>query len=252
MNVIQKIANITQSHPLVIVVVFLLTVVSSSIGIWQVVTENEKLKHQAKFLMSPSDIKKVVSDTAREVTEHYNTYNIDSAYLVKSDVKQKNDALTVSFYFEHKVNFPEGDYLPEKAIHNQQFIQAAALFAASLEKVYKGTVVPSTVVFEGSSDTILGDKKVGVYQGRFDEIDENVVINGVKTRIHLKPNSVYTNAELAVLRAISVYTTFKSQLQKYGVNLAQSNIEFIANEHKKYGIENRYGKVIFKINTSEF
>ena len=206
----------------------------------------QKLEEQVKSSISLSDVRSIAKLVAQESVKLYND-RPKSLYLVQSETEVKDNNIIVQFYFEYKVNFTKGTYLPDDGIQSARFVEAAAVFALSLNKIYKGKVIATSVVFEGSADTILGSKKVDAYGGSFGEIKESALINGENRIINIYPNDTITNADLAFLRAYGIYRSFASILDDHGLTLDKSTVKFVANENKKYGSENRYGKIIFKI-----
>ena len=212
------------------------------------------IQSQLNEVQKINNIEAVVNKTALIIDNKYPTSDKPDSSILKTEIINQGNTLNVSFPFESKIFFRETSYSDSGMVERDNFIRKILIFTATINDICKGAVRPSVVVFEGSSDTAgksqstMGDKKVGIYEGEFGEINEgNIIINGARKSIRLKTNDTLTNEELALMRAYSVYKTFDEELKKRDIYLDKNLVKFIAKETAGYDDKNRYGKVTFKI-----
>lgn len=213
-----------------------------------------ELEERLARLEPLNTIGETVRRTANETAIYYADKK-DNSINFNHEVIEDNDSVSANFYFDKKIFFQETHYNTQHAIEKEKFIEALITFTKSLGKVCKGNARPSSVTFEGSSDTsgkkesTLGDRPIQIYQGEYGEIDVNAKINGQNKRVHFKKDDLLNNSELAFMRGYGVSYLFRDELKKRGVVIPENIIDFIGQEVNGHGEENRYGRITFKIDS---
>lgn len=197
---------------------------------------------------------KIIAEIAEEAKGDFCS---SSKYPFEANVKilergAQND-IEAEFYIDSKVNFKMGKYTIDQAYQKTCFIDVIGTF---LKKVKAQTLeyneLEITGLFEGGADTVI-KSYVGKYKGELGStvVIDKALVNGIEVSKSFHEGKSITNADLALLRAYSVYATFRSLADSNAMNLTKRQVNFIANEYQKRGTGSRFGKIIVKLHRKE-
>lgn len=263
-----NISKLLKEYPIIIIISFvalILSIYQLTVGSAKDVQYNalkdkvvslefakQTLSNNLDNAVSKNDLFKMAKEVADTVVNQYSS-ELSKDYKLKSKTYRNNNIVTSDFYLEHKVEFPQGDYLLEEAYKSSKLIEAMVSYVILINKIYKDEGITKSykfeALFEGSADgNNLGGKNVGKYNGEYGIIQtKNVIINGEKVDISLYPNDNLDNIKLDFLRSYSVYKSFREYAKDLPGQIFDSEIKFIAQESENKGKEYRYAKIIVNI-----
>ena len=168
-------------------------------------------------------------------------------------IEKGNDSINAEFFIESKVNFKVGKYTIDQAYQETCFIEAIGKFIKDVKsKTLEYNDLQIIGVFEGGADTVT-KSYVGSYKGELGSpiVIHDAMVNGKNVNRSFHKGEKITNADLALLRAYSVYATFMSLADSNAMKLTNRKVHFKANEYKKDNRSNRFGKIIIKLHRKD-
>jgi hypothetical protein len=169
----------------------------------------------------------------------------DLPFEVKTEQTKTPEGIAVSFYIESKVNFKPGNYSMKDAYQGACFTQALGKFIQDIKNArLEFSTLDVRAAFEGGADAYVPRNLV--YDGQFDGdvVRDHVLVDGEAKDIRIPAGSKISNADLAFLRAYSVYHHLRQQAADgKAIPLPEGDFSFKANQSGERGAKYRYGSI---------
>lgn len=216
------------------------------VGINSLLEVLDSKKEELEKLKIPKIIEKIAKNSKGDFC---NSTEFPFEAKVKVVEDDQNNGINAEFYIQSKVNFKKGKYTIDQAYQKTCFIEVIGNFIKDVkQQTLEYNSLQITGLFEGGADTVA-KSHVGQYKGELGStvVIDNAIVNGKKVNKSFYQGEKITNADLALLRAYSVYATFISLADSNAMKLTNRKVSFVANEFEKQGTDSRFGKITVKL-----
>jgi hypothetical protein len=193
--------------------------------------------------------KEDVSEAKKSVPER-RPFEVKSAVNIEEGIVAATFQMVPLAEFDKKVYFPQGQYDMRHAYDQAEFVTAVIGTLRGVYDRYSESEAPAEIIFTGSADGVgRGGMTSIVYEGEFGPINlsaADTTINGTAQQVSIAKGRNVTNAELALLRALSVNAAFDNLYGNERAKIRFESRKFIARESEQTGKDHRFGQITIR------